>query len=101
MNVHTGLAVDAFRAHAGLLRRVDRMSAVLAERIALVPPAERGLYFAHTELIRLELDRRDAQAAGDTETEQAVDAQIDAARALIRAAEARVAKMTAGRPGGS
>jgi len=87
MDTYTGMAVDAFRKVEGARRRLTKAEAESHAAASRIPLDELDLYFAHTELIRFEMDRRDAHEAGDRESVEACDALIVRTRDLIKTLE--------------
>lgn len=91
MNVFTGMAVDEFRRTENLRRRLVKAEDATTKAARRIPSEEFDLYVLATEVIRFELDRKDAEAAHDHEAAAACDRLLVEYRAKLADLEARVA----------
>lgn len=68
MNIHTNLAILAFRKAEQKRRQLASAERERDEAVRRMPKDELGLYFLYTEIIRIENDRAQAWENRDEET---------------------------------
>jgi hypothetical protein len=90
VNANTALAIEAFRRHLGITKKLQRSEHQLTMAIRRVPPNETDIYALQTEILLQEDERAEADRVGDTDSRDFIDKTLVGLREQLKTHEAAV-----------